>query len=185
MRELVREFGLCESIPQTFHKLQKFFSTALNQQQEIVVLCVGSSKVLGDCFGATVGDFLLSKNLPFWIYGNSTSNVNATNINVTQKLISLIHKNCTILVVDALSTTNPSLIGDIILSDEYVALNKHVSINAQMFLFATTTYLGHQNLHAKISIVNSLAKLVSNTIEQAFISAKHVLGLEFLHECVN
>lgn len=184
MREIVREFGFSKNLNNVLKKLSNLFKVAIKQQHEIIVLCLGSSKIVGDCFAPTVGDFLLSKNLPFWIYGNSNSNVNARNIKQTLDLISLIHKNNIILVVDSLATTNPSLIGDVILSDEYVGLNKQVFVDADLFLYATTTYLGFQNLHAKINITTSLASTIANTLECAFNLAKRNIEFDFLNKCV-
>ena len=184
MQELVREFGLFGKLDGVSQKVFNSFSIALKQQLDIVFLCVGTSRILGDCFGALVGDKLLGKNLPIFIYGNSKCCVDAKNISKTLKLISLVHPNSLIIVVDSLATTNASLVGDVLLSCEYVGLNKRVGLHADLFLYATTTYVGHQNLHAKLSIVEKLASVVSNTIENACLKALHFQEIEFLRECI-
>lgn len=180
MQEIIREFGFDKSLSKISKRLKNLFLLAFVKQIEIVFVCVGTSKVLGDCFGALVGDKLSALRLPFWIFGGTNNNVDAHNLNSTLKVVRLLHPKSFVIVVDSLCTNNQTAIGDIVLSNNYVSINPNAFCKADLFLYATTTYTGHQNLYTKIKIVNKLSCVVSNAIKNAFLSATHKFSLEFL-----
>ena len=185
MQEICCEFALDGHIPQTQHHLQNLFSIALARKLDVVFVCVGTSKIVGDCFGPTLGDKLILESLPVWVYGTTKSNVCATNLQATLKVINLVHPHSIVVVLDAMATPNATNLGNVILSNPYVGVNKQVFVDADLFLYATTTYLGHGTLHAKLEIINKLALIVKNTIAQAFNSSFHNLELEFLKNNLN
>ena len=184
MQEITREYGFFESLPKIEAKLENLFLIALKQNLEIVFLCIGTPKFFGDSFGPIVGDKLLGLGLPFWVFGNSKSFVDANNARSTQKVVSVVHPNSLLVVVDALSTKNKSNVGDVVLSNNYVGLNPKVCLFADLFLFGTTTFVGHQKLYAKLELVEQLATKVCNTVKKAFLRALRQHKFEFLQKCV-
>lgn len=70
--------------------------------QDIIILCVGSDKVIGDSLGPVVGDMLINDlNIGAVVYGRTGANVNSVNIARYDKFIKRYHKNAFIIAVDA------------------------------------------------------------------------------------
>lgn len=70
---------------------------------EIIILCIGTSKIIGDSIAPIVGSKLLKLKLKHnvYIYGNTLNEVNANNIVDVTKKIYINHKNPLIIAVDA------------------------------------------------------------------------------------
>lgn len=187
MQELCRAFGMCDDQSAIINTLNNVFIPACSRKQEIVFVCVGASHVCGDCFGAVVGDILLSMRLPIFIFGSTSSNVNAHNLRPTMQVVNLLHPNAVVVVVDSLSTTDPTTIGNIIISDEYVGLNKRVKICADLFLYGVTTYLSptRHNLHSKLTITQKLGVCLAKCIKHSILRANRASKLTFLQKVVN
>ena len=77
-----------------------------NPYLEIVFLCVGTDRLIGDCFGPLVGSklekmFRQYNIFNISIYGTLDENICYTNIEKTLKKIKKLHKNPCIIVIDA------------------------------------------------------------------------------------
>ena len=57
--------------------------------ENLVILCVGSSKNICDSFGPNVGNILKSSNIPCYIYGKIDNNINALNIDKMVEFLKL------------------------------------------------------------------------------------------------
>jgi len=67
-----------------------------------VVLCIGSDKVTGDCFGPLVGDRLVkNESINSYVYGTLDAPVTALNLLHTLAFIKLKHPSSYILAVDS------------------------------------------------------------------------------------
>jgi putative sporulation protein YyaC len=67
-----------------------------------VVLCIGSDRVTGDCFGPLVGEYLTKlHNVDAFVYGKLSSPVTALNLTETVRFIKLRHPHSPILAVDS------------------------------------------------------------------------------------
>ena len=187
MRELCREWGFANNLSQTQEVLQNMFASALARNQTIVCVCVGTDSVLGDCFGAVVGDQLLTLNLPIFLYGNTHNNVCARNINATMNVINLVHPDALIVVVDTMCSSDKACIGDIVLSDEYVGVNPSVKISADLFIYGITTYLSptRHNLYARLNLIQSLSKTLCQCLSNAVQNATRQNSLAFLQNALN
>src|SRR5574344_1874666 len=120
MREIMSVFGLSKNAIDILSiKLKELFFISINLKKEIVFLCLGTDKVLGDCLGTLVGEKLLKNSLPFWVYGTLQKNITAKNLEQTLKYINTIHSNARWVVIDTLATTNKIDLGTIVLSDTY------------------------------------------------------------------
>jgi len=186
MRELCRAWGLGNDLSPVQDLLQNTLSCALARHQPMVFVCLGTDKVLGDCFGAVVGDLLLSLHLPTHIYGSTRNNVDAHNVRQTLEVVEALHPGSLVVVVDALSTTDSSTIGDVILSDQYIGLNARVEVTADLFVYGVTTYLSptRHNLYARLGVVNRLAHNLAHTIASAIHNATHKNSIAFLERCL-
>ena len=66
-----------------------------------VVLCIGTMRVTGDSVGPRVGDILKARGVNCFVYGDSTTNINAHKLDVYRNLIDVCHKADIIIAVDA------------------------------------------------------------------------------------
>lgn len=187
MQELCRAFGMCNNQNAIINTLNNVFLPATLRQQEIVFVCVGDCRVCGDCFGAVVGNILLSMRLPIFVFGSVACNVDAHNLRPTLQIINMLHPSAVVVVVDSLSTTDPTTIGNIIISDEYVGLNKRVKICADLFIYGVTTYLSptRHNLHSKLAIIQKLSVNLAKCIRKSIAKACRARDFNFLQNVVN
>lgn len=74
----------------------------LGANKELVILCVGTSKLLGDAFGPLVGSMLKYEfNIPVYVYGDLIHNITAQNLESYMRMVKKYHKNSHVLVVDS------------------------------------------------------------------------------------
>lgn len=67
-----------------------------------VILCIGSDRLTGDCFGPLVGEMLISKyNVNAFVYGNLTTPVTALNLASSVDFIKARHPLSNIIAVDS------------------------------------------------------------------------------------
>ncbi len=70
--------------------------------KEIVLLCIGSDRATGDCLGPIIGYKLSTLSHPdLFIYGTLSEPVHAKNLNDTISKIKSLHKNATVIAIDA------------------------------------------------------------------------------------
>lgn len=82
-------------------KIKEIFTQSLQKEQEIVFLCIGSDRYIGDSLGPLVGTMLLENQVPYRIYGTLKEPIHAFNLEVTVKNIHKQIKNPFIISVDA------------------------------------------------------------------------------------
>ncbi len=68
---------------------------------EIVVVCIGTDKCIGDCLGPLVGTMLKNKKFPFHIYGTLKNPIHAINIKERIDYIKKKHPFGFIIAIDA------------------------------------------------------------------------------------
>jgi len=81
------------------------------QNNKIVIMCVGTDKVLFDSFGALVGSLLKRTDINAYVYGQVGKPINSKNINLIYQNIKRLHPNSYILVVDCCQATSFQNIG--------------------------------------------------------------------------
>ena len=70
--------------------------------RKLVLLCIGSDRATGDCLGPIIGYKLSTLSHPdLVIYGTLSEPVHAKNLNDTISKIKKLHKNATIIAIDA------------------------------------------------------------------------------------
>lgn len=111
------------------------FSRCLYQERkrsfEVVFLCIGTDRVIGDCLGPLVGTILQEKlekynifNLT--IYGTLEKNICYTNIQEMLEMLQSKHQNACIVVIDA-ALSNKENIGKIFIKKEKMSLGKSLN----------------------------------------------------------
>ncbi len=108
-----------------------------NQNREIVFLCIGTEKVIGDSFGPIVGQML--KNKTKNVYGNLSETVNATNLSEKISQIYLKFNNPYIIVLDS-ALGNKEMINKVVIGSGSVkpgsALEKNIDKVGDMYINA-------------------------------------------------
>ncbi|MGG4488151.1 spore protease YyaC [Metabacillus idriensis] len=82
-------------------KLREIFQQAAQENQEIVFLCIGSDRYVGDSLGPLVGTMLSENEIPFRIYGTLEEPVHAFNLKGILKEIQKPFKKPLIISIDA------------------------------------------------------------------------------------
>ena len=70
-------------------------------RRDIVILCIGSNQIIGDSVGPMVGDYLISRGINAYVYGNMKHPVNAKNLVSYVDMINSYHRDALLVVVDA------------------------------------------------------------------------------------
>lgn len=74
----------------------------IGAHKKLVVLCVGTSKLLLDAYGPLVGSMLKNDyKLPIYVYGDLVNNITAQNLECYVNMLKKYHKDAHILVVDS------------------------------------------------------------------------------------
>ncbi len=97
-------------------------------EMEIVFLCIGTDRMIGDCLGPLVGTGLQEKMAPYnisniTIYGTLKENLCYTNIKDALKIIEKNHKNSCVIAIDA-ALSQEENIGKIFVKKEKIHLGK-------------------------------------------------------------
>lgn len=90
------------------HTLKKCCKECLSLDKKLVILCIGSDRVIGDCLGPLVGHKLSSllKNSGISVYGTLKKPVHAKNLDATLKKIRASIQNPYIIALDSSLGTN-------------------------------------------------------------------------------
>lgn len=104
-----------------------------NNFSQLVFLCVGTDKVIGDSIGPLVGSKLLKllENYNIFninIYGSLEDNVNYTNIQNIMKKINNYHKDACVIVIDS-ALSKKENVGKIFVSNAKTLLGKGLNKN--------------------------------------------------------
>ena len=69
--------------------------------KNLVFLCIGTTKIIGDSIGPKVGDKLKNQGVNAYVYGNSQRQVPAINVDDYAKMIKARHKDDIVIVIDS------------------------------------------------------------------------------------
>lgn len=110
------------------------FSTALNEHitclnkkyEDLVLLCIGTDKITGDCLGPLVGSKLKQRNFPHPLYGTLEKPLHAGNLTEHLPKITNTHPDACVLAIDA-AVGSPNHIGLVSLACQPLFPGKGVS----------------------------------------------------------
>ncbi len=127
-----KEFNIKEQFIRDFEsKLYK--QKVNNNYSQVVFVCVGTDRVIGDCLGPLVGSKLIKliENYNIFninIYGTLEENINYMNIQNVIKRINKYHENACVVIVDAALSKSEN-IGKIFVSTTKTVLGKGINKN--------------------------------------------------------
>lgn len=138
-----------------------------------VVLCLGSSRVLEDSLGPTVGTLLLAAGYPNYVYGTVDAPIHSQNLECALTFIRAIHPHQKLLVVDASTTAKQERLGTIVLASDYTPANprlKGLAVHADLFVFGISN-LQRQLFPGLVGPTLALVQKLATTISSALVSA--------------
>lgn len=87
-----------------------------NIKENLIIVCIGTDKFIGDALGPIVGSILTEYKFPFPVYGTIHDPIHALNLNRSLEKIRKKHPSNFIIAIDACLGTK-SEIGDIYIRD--------------------------------------------------------------------
>ena len=69
--------------------------------KNLVFLCIGTTKIIGDSVGPKVGDILKKQGIDAYVYGDTNRQVTAINVDDYAKMIKGRHKEDIVVVIDS------------------------------------------------------------------------------------
>jgi len=100
---------LIKSNPKVMSRyLLKLINEVKRPYSKIVILCIGTDRVTGDCIGPLLGTLLVESKINFEVIGTLSSPVHAINLN---DVIKTIDKDSLIIAVDACFGLNKEIGG--------------------------------------------------------------------------
>lgn len=158
-----------------FSNILNHYITCANEKHDnIVLLCIGTDKITGDCLGPLVGSKLQKMDFPCPLYGTLENPLHACNLSEQLIQINKKHPNPFILVIDA-AVGSKSHIGFVSLSCSPLSPGKgvnrpltpigNISITGIVNESSSTSdlLLPYTSLH----LVNNLADYICNGIISA------------------
>ena len=97
--------------------LERLLKRKLKNGQQLVILCIGSDYIVGDCLGPLVGHKLNSKHHQLSVYGDFERTVHSTNLVEILQDINEKHVNPFIIAVDSALCYDSEQIGNVKLRD--------------------------------------------------------------------
>ena len=90
---------------------------------DIVFICIGTNKVIGDSLGPLVGTYLKVLYHNIKVYGDIKQNIDYNNINKVINFVNVKYKNHTKVLIDSALGNN---VGDIVLYSGSISLGKGI-----------------------------------------------------------
>lgn len=148
-----------------------------------VILCIGSTGVVGDSLGPMVGDLLRDKyDIPAYVYGGFRAPVNGVNFSDYADHISKTHPFSPVIAVDA-CVGAPEDVGKIKFARGGIkaggALDKDLRPVGDIGVLGVVTARSKDNLTALMSVSYSLVETLSEKIAfkiYSVLSDKHAFN---------
>ncbi|WP_246316560.1 spore protease YyaC [Planococcus glaciei] len=153
-------------------KLKTIFAEAEEQQREVVFLCIGSDRYIGDSLGPLIGSMLLESGISHSVYGTLEEPVHAFNLKVALKDIHRQNSNPLVISIDA-SLGTKEQVGNVLFNEGPLVPGKALEkmlpevgdyhfqgIVNYLDPFPSSQFLNDTRLHT----VMKLAKLITEII---------------------
>lgn len=88
------------ALTQFRHDFFKILRKKCKKNQPLVLLCIGTDRVTGDCLGPLIGQSLIDSSI-YSIYGTLQNPVHAQNLDQTMNIIFDSYKNPFIIAIDS------------------------------------------------------------------------------------
>lgn len=73
----------------------------MEKKRNVVFVCVGTPKIVGDSLGPVVGDMLRKRNVNAFVYGTKRRPITALNLHGYRKMLDTYHRGDLIVAIDA------------------------------------------------------------------------------------
>ncbi len=153
-------------------KLKEIFSKAKQQQREVVFLCIGSDRYIGDSLGPLIGSMMLENGISRPVHGTLEEPVHAFNLKLALKDIHKKNENPILISIDA-SLGTKEQVGDVLFKEGPLVPGKALKkmlpevgdyhfqgIVNYLDPFPSSQFLNDTRLHT----VMKLAKLITQII---------------------
>lgn len=87
------------SNPLSYYELSYFIKNYFDKN--VLIVCIGTDRCIGDCLGPLVGTYLKENNFPLPVYGTIADPIHALNINKKLENINNKHPTSSIIGIDA------------------------------------------------------------------------------------
>ena len=168
--------------PLAYYEISKSLSRYM--KDDIVIICIGTDKCIGDCLGPLVGTLLESNFFPLPVYGTISSPVHALNLDTKLKEINIAHPNACIIGIDACLGENKS-IGEIHIRDYAIRPGKGVGKDLPAVGVASIIGIvdssDNSNFFSarsiRLSLILDIAKIISHGIIDSYSVYKNTLTI--------
>ncbi len=141
-------------------------------KKEVIFLCIGTDKIIGDAFGPIVGHFL--KQNQYIVYGDLKNTVNGTNLKQYVEKIKKKYKEPYIVVIDS-ALGQEEMINKIVVGKGGIipgsALNKKNKKVGDLYINAVVGLNSNQNFEElrNVKLYNIIN--LSNTVVKAILKS--------------
>lgn len=145
-------------------------------KKEIIFLCIGTDKIIGDSFGPIVGHYLSQND--YTVYGNLQRTVNGTNLKKYIQQIYINHNSPYIIVLDS-ALGEYDIVNKIVVGKGGIkpgsALNKNNKLIGDLYINAVVGINSNQNFEElkRVKLYNIIS--LSNTVFEAITKS---IGLD-------
>lgn len=73
----------------------------MENKRNVVFVCVGTPKIVGDSLGPLVGEMLRERNVNAYVYGTRRRPITALNLHGYRKMLNTYHRGDLIVAIDA------------------------------------------------------------------------------------
>lgn len=150
------------------NKLKDILSSILTK--DTVIICIGTNREIADSLAPFVGMILAENNTDYKVYGTIYNPIHSDNLEKKIKEIKMVHKNSTIIAIDAGLDNGRETAGDIIL--EYRALNPGLGVKKILPAIGDVSIIGivgnQKDLYRgniRLDIVIDMAKAIASCIK--------------------
>lgn len=159
-------------------QLKEIIENYSYNKENIVFLCIGSDKYVGDSLGPLVGTMLNENNVPYQIYGTLKEPVHSFNLKQTIKKINRQFKKPLIISIDA-CLGDKNEVGDVVFKEGPIspgtALKKVLPEVGDYHLkgmvnyidpLPTTQFLNDTRLYTVMNLAKTITKVISQTVTE-------------------
>lgn len=122
--------------------LEVLLKTKFDKGQKLIILCIGTDYIVGDCLGPLIGYKLKLKHNQLTIYGDLNNTIQSINLVETMAIIKRKYSNPFIIAIDSVLCFDHSQIGTVSLSDSGIlpgiAFDKSIPYVGNISITGTT-----------------------------------------------
>lgn len=135
--------------------LERLLKRKLKNGQQLIILCIGSDYIVGDCLGPLVGHMLNSRHHRLIVYGDFDSTVHSANLVETIQMINDKYVNPFIIAVDSALCFNSVQVGNVRLRNG--GLEPGIAFEKKL------PYVGHISITGITNSKSSFEKFIQTT----------------------